>query len=163
VNSPSLSDLIIQWITSHQTILTILVAGYGAVVATAVGVWNIYRSVTDRGRLKVAVTRGNAFAAGVGRTFKEKLWYQVTNVGRQPIWLTQVGGGYRNGEHFSIDMPAGLPMKLEPGEVFKDASCELEKLDPPNVAFLGAWDSLDKIHKLPKRKLKALLKDAKGG
>ena len=152
---PNLSDLI-DWIVKHQTIL---VAVYGAVVATAVAVWNIYRGITDRGRLRVSVTRANVFAPGVGDVAKDKVWYKVTNVGRQPIWLTQIGGDTKNREHFFIDVPQQLPKKLEPGEAFDDASSNAKSLDAENVSFLGAWDSLGRIHKLPKRPLKALWKN----
>jgi hypothetical protein len=158
VPSPSAVDLILAWIVSN------LVALYGAVVATAVAIWNIYPSITDRGRLRVTVTRANIFASSVGDIAKNKLWYKVTNVGRQPIWLTQIGGGYRTpGKHFIIATLHHLPKKLEPGETFDDASSDAKNLDAERVAFLGAWDSLSKVHKLPRRQLKALLKDLKGG
>jgi hypothetical protein len=142
----------------HQTIL---VAMYGAVVATAVAIWNIYRSITDRGRLRVTVTRVEAFAPGVD---EDKLCYEVTNVGRQPIWLTQIGGVYRTrGDDFMIPLNQ-LPKKLEPGETFNAASpSDAENLDAERVLFFGAWDSFGKIHKLPRRQLKALLKDLTGG
>jgi hypothetical protein len=147
----------LAWIGDHQTIL---VAVYGAVVATAVAIWNIYRSITDRGQLRVTVTRANKFVPGVGDIAKDKLWYKVTNVGRQPIYLTQIGGGYKTrGKFFLIATPEQLPRKLEPGEAFDDASSDAMQLATERIAFLGAWDSFDKVHKLPRRDLKALLKD----
>src|SRR5437899_639793 len=109
----------LAWISDHQTIL---VAVYGAVVATAVAVWNIYRSITDRGRLRVMAVRADSFGRGIA---KDKLWYKVTNVGRQPIWLTHIGGGYKTrGKRFVIATLNQLPKKLEPGEAFDDASSD---------------------------------------
>jgi len=161
VPSPSLSHLLIAWIIKYQTTL---IALYGAVVATAVAVWNIYRSITDKGRLRVIVSRANVFAPGVGDIAKDKLWYKVINVGRQSIWVTHIGGGYFTaGKHFIITTLQQLPKKLEPGEAFDDASSDAKNLDAEKVSFLGAWDSLGKIHKLPRRQLRALLKDLKGG
>ena len=89
----------LEWLGEHQTIL---VAVYGAVVATAVAVWNIYRSITDRDQLRVMVTRADAVSPGLGNMWKDKLWYEVTNVGRQPIYLTHIGGRYPSGKHFII-------------------------------------------------------------
>jgi len=154
-------DLPIAWITTPHTIL---VAAYGAVVATAVAICNIYWNIRDRGRLRVMVSRVNVFAPGVGDIAKDKLWYKVVNVGRQPIWVTHIGGGYRTvGKHFNITTSEQLPKKLEPGEGFDDASSDAKNLDVEKVSFLGTLDSLGKIHKLPRRQLKALLKDLKGG
>jgi len=151
----------LAWIGDHQTIL---VAAYGAVVATAVAVWNIYRSITDRGQLRVTVTRADKFVPGVGDIEKDKLWYKVTNVGRQPIYLTQIGGGYKTrGKHFMLATAEHLPRKLEPGEAFNDASADTKGLDAQRVSFLGAWDSFNKVHKLPKGDLKALLEDIRRG
>jgi hypothetical protein len=151
---------VLAWISDHQTIL---VAVYGAVVATAVAVWNIYRTITDRGQLRVMVTRADAVSPGLGNIWKDRLWYKVTNVGRQPIYLTHIGGGYARGKHFVIATTEPLPKKLEPGESFNDASSDAKELATKSVTFLGAWDSLNGVHKLPKKELKALLKDVKGG
>ena len=146
----------LAWISDHQTIL---VAVYGAIVATAVAVWNIYRGITDRGQLQVMATRADAVSPGLGNIWKDKLWYKVTNVGRQPIYLTHIGGGYAEGKHFIIATTEELPKELEPGESFNDASSDAKELTTKSVTFLGAWDSLNGLHKLPKKELKALLED----
>ncbi|SRR6266571_3157160 len=143
-------------------IVTIALAAYGALLSTIIAVWNVYREVTNRGRLRVRVSIANKFAVGVGTIATNKLWYKVTNVGRQPIWLTQIGGGLRNGMHFLIDVPAQFLVKLEPGQTFDDASSDATNLKadgPDRVTFLCAWDTVDKVHKLPRRRLRALLKE----
>ncbi len=69
-------------------VVTITLAAYGALLSTAIAVWNVYREITNRGRLRVRVNVAEMFAPGVGAIAKDKLWYKVTNVGRQPIWLS---------------------------------------------------------------------------
>lgn len=143
-----------------SSMVTTIVAVYGAAVSTLVAAWNIFREVTNRGRLRVSVNIAEMYQPGVGRIAADKLWYKVTNVGRRPIHLTQIGGGLRNGKHFLITVPRQFPIKLEPGETFDDASTDAKFLDGPDqIVFLGAWDTLGKIHKLPRRRLKALLKE----
>src|SRR6266581_5705709 len=127
-------------------IVTIALAAYGALLSTIIAVWNVYREVTNRGRLRVRVSIANKFAVGVGTIATNKLWFKVTNVGRQPIWLTHIGGGYKTpGKHFVIYTLNGLPKKLEPGESFDDASSDATNLDPQRLAFLCAWGSFNNV------------------
>ncbi len=139
---------------------TTILAIYGAVLSTIVMIWNIIREITNRGRLRVTVTLAEIFSAGVGRIATDKLWYKVTNVGRQPIWLSQIGGGLSNGKHFLITVQEQFPIKLDPGQDFSDASADASQLGgPEKIVFLGAWDTLGKIHKVPRRRLNALLNE----
>jgi hypothetical protein len=144
-------------VAQETSIVTTVLAAWGALLSTAIAVWNIYREVTNRGRLRVIVTLADIAAAGVGTIAKNVVWYKVVNVGRQSIWLQQIGGGLRNGQHFLITTAKTLPIKLEPGESFDDYSSDARKVDG-DITFLGAWDSVGKIHKLPRRQVKALLK-----
>src|SRR6266404_9207285 len=100
------------------------IAVYGALVGSASLAWNIYREITNRGRLRVDVGVGNLHLSGP--TFgvaeepiqRDQLMFTVTNVGRRPIFLTQIGGGYESGDYFMTPQPANegrLPKRLEPG------------------------------------------------
>src|SRR5712691_12427181 len=103
-----------------------VVAIYGAVVATLVAGWTIYRGITDRGALRVQVVNMDMVQGGV-TIAKDRLWVKVTNVGRQPIYLDRIGGRYRKGaprSHFLIVTAQSLPVKLEPGESFGDYSSD---------------------------------------
>lgn len=140
----------------------LIVAIYGAAVATAVAAWNIYQQVvTYRDQLEVQVVRAN-MAQGGAVIARDRLWFKVTNVGRQPIWLHSVGGRYKRRNprsHFIIVTAQGLPVKLEPGEAFNDTSSDAKKLGLEKVRYLCAWDSKGKVHKAPSRQLQELLKD----
>ena len=145
----------------ESSLTTAVLAIYGAALSTLVAAWNVYREITNRGRLRVRVTLADVAAAGVGRIATNRLWYKVTNVGRRPIWLSQIGGGLRNGKHFLVTVSRQFPIKLEPGETFDDASADAAQLRSDPVTFLGAWDTMGKIHTVPRRQLKALVKQVK--
>lgn len=143
--------------------ITTILAVYGAILSTVAIGWNIFREVTNRGRLRVTVTLAEIHSEAVGLLAKDKLWYKVTNVGRQPIWLTSIGGGLRSGQNFLLKVPVQFPIKLDPGQTFDDASVDAKEVQehlsgPDQLTFLGAWDSLNKVHKVPRRRLTALLK-----
>jgi hypothetical protein len=141
------------------------VAIYGALVGTASLAWNMYWEVTNRGRLRVQVDVGNVHLGGP--TFgvaaepiqRGQLMFAVTNVGRRPIFLVQIGGGYDNGDYFIMPTPADegrLPVRLEPGQSFNDASMGAAVLDNPELRFLGAWDGENRIYKLSDRQFMQL-------
>ena len=143
----------------NQTSLVLAV--YGAVVATLVAVWNIYQQVvTYRDQLAVQVVRADMVQGGVVIA-TDKLWFKVTNVGRQPVWLSSIGGRNKRGSersHFMIPTPVLLPVKLEPGEVFNDSSINLKIADLDRVRYFAAWDSKGKEHRAPKRQLQDVIK-----
>ncbi|SRR6266851_5576892 len=58
--------------------LTTWVAVSGAIVSTTVAGWSIYRSVTDRGRLRVEVYTAEHIVPGVGVVKKDRLAYKPT-------------------------------------------------------------------------------------
>jgi hypothetical protein len=139
--------------------LTTGIAIYGGVLSTLVGAWNIYRAITDSGCLRVDVYTSVQAVPGVGVIAHDRLAFKVTNAGRQPIWLKQIGGSYGDKE-FLITTGKQLPCKLEPGEDFLEAAASATDIleGPREPIFLGAWDTLGKVYKLPRRRLKALLR-----
>lgn len=136
--------------------ISLILAVYGAVIATIVAAWSIYQQVTTyRGQLAVQVVKVD-MVQGHMTVGKDKLWIKVTNVGRQPIWLNSIGGRYKRGSpksHFRIFIAQGLPVRLEPGEAFNDTSSDVNKANLERVRFFCAWDSKDKVHKAPRRQL----------
>lgn len=141
--------------------ISLIIAIYGAIVATIVAAWNIYREATNRGRLRVQAVEADMIAPGVGAIANGKLWIKVTNVGRQSIFLTKIGGRNKRGStrsHFVLITAKQLPVKLEPGEEWDDTSADVSSLDPQKVRYLAAWDSMGKVHKVPRRQLKELFK-----
>lgn len=160
-----------------ENITTAIIAIYGALLSSIALGWNIYRQFTDKGRLSVQCYIGN-FCPAVSKETKDYLikdlpeslveWasqnihedrdyliYKVTDIGRKPILVTQVGGGYRNGEQFLINPNCPMPKELKPGEYFLEYSPDLSILDK-DLRFLGVWDSLGKIHKADRKTFRML-------
>ena len=143
------------------------VAIYGAVVSTAVAVWNIYREFTNRGRLRVSVYPAGQTAAGLGIIAADRVAYSITNAGRQAIWLRQIGGTYSKDagkvSEFLITTAAQLPRKLEPGESFLEGNGALADLIKEGYAptAMGAWDTLGRFYRAPKRDLDRVIRSAR--
>src|SRR5712692_6424124 len=143
------------------------VAVYGAIVSTAVAAWNIYRGLTDRGRLHVSVFPAVHAAAGLGIIAADRVAYSVTNMGRQPVWIRQIGGMYSRsiGEYreFIITTAAQLPKKLEPGESFLEANFGLADVisDGHAPIAMGAWDTLGRFYRAPKRERDRVIRSAR--
>jgi len=139
--------------------LTTVLALYGALVSSIVFGWNLYRDLTNKGKLRVHCFIGRAIIPGQPLDENEYLVYNVTNVGRQPIMVTDIGGS-KNKEGFIIPSKH-LPKMMNPGEYILDYSPNLGLLTEKGLKDLWAVDSLGKYHKLRKSILKNLIKKAR--
>lgn len=78
------------------SVITILIAGYAASIATAALVWNIIRASRDRARLKmVVIPEYHSLAVGVTPSLNA-VKIVITNVGRRPISLRHWGAGRKS-------------------------------------------------------------------
>jgi hypothetical protein len=140
------------------------VAFYGAIISSVVGAWNIYQSVNDRGKLKVHCYLADI--VGDGRIMESNvLTYHVTNVGKKPVFVTEIGGSYKKsagGKHFLLKTRRQTPIKLEPGEIFTEYTNDLSVLSK-DVMALVAIDSLSRTYKVKRKILKQLIKQKDGG
>jgi hypothetical protein len=75
------------------------------------------------------------------------------------IWLTQIGGRFHYGKEFLIAAAQQFPIELKPGAVFDDFSADATQVRLVDITFLGAWDTLGKIHKVSGRQLRSLRKE----
>jgi hypothetical protein len=139
-----------QWVT-------FVLACWGALLSTFVGLWNFYRDYTNKGYLRVHCYIGVAAQPGVGIVKDNLLVYAITNRGRQPIRVVQVGGMHKTGEYraFMVNTDR-VPARLESGDDMLVYTDDLSVFDEP-VEFLGATDSLGKTYKVPKKTLEAVL------
>jgi len=127
--------------------ITLIIAIWGAVLSTAAIVWNIIRDTGDKGKLDVVFYIGNIFG-GVEPSDKDFIFFKVTNVGRKPITVTQVGGGLKV-KHFFMPSP-NIPKLLNPTEYITAQGEDFSIFDN-DLKFLGAWDSTGKIWKVNKK------------
>jgi hypothetical protein len=137
---------------------TTWIALYGAVVGTASLLWNIYRHLTDKGRLKVYCYLGKIVSERGPKDENDYLVYNVTNVGRKPIFVDKVGGTTKVDKF--ILPPRKLPKRLDPGETLLEYISDLSVLND-NLTSLWALDSLGKYHKVKKSVVKSLIEKAK--
>ena len=102
---------------------TELISAYAAIVSTATFVWNVWRQVTERGRLEVhiAVTE-IVYGPSVATSKARVLGGTVTNVGRKPIYLTAVCG-----LHADKTRSVWLPSRADPRYELPTYPCELKE------------------------------------
>lgn len=138
----------------------------GVVSGLASPILDVYRTLTDRGSLRVTcgiedVPLPISFLDSPRQTVPH-LVFRITNAGNRPIYLVKVGGG-RGRELFDVWTDVDLPIELKPHQpltviVLKRPESIL--LQDHGVDFLGAWDSMGKLYKIPKGDLQRLKADA---
>ena len=84
------------------------------------------------------------------------LIWNVTNVGRQPVMLTNVGGEYSSTNNFVISTELPLPKMLQPGEYFTGWTDKHSELKKQEIKALTAIDSFGKIYKAPKKQVREI-------
>jgi len=146
---------------------------YGALMATGVAIWDLYKYRHEQPRLNVRCsvaeltvrffpiegetagveTEGEGLPTGQPHF----LAYRVTNVGGRPIIVADVGGTYHGGTKFRVRYPpVELPKRLEAGE-FLELATDL-RIVGKNLASLAAWDSVGKAWKVSWLELRRLKK-----
>lgn len=136
-----------------ENITTAIIAICGALLSSIALGWNIYRQFTDKGRLSVHCFIGKIVPAMSDN--RDYLFYRVTNIGRKPLWVTHIGGGFKDGDNLIMNPHGPMPKELKPGEYLSEYTPDLSILNK-DLRFLGAWDSLGKIYKVDKKVLRML-------
>lgn len=140
--------------------LATVIAIVSLAISSAVFGWTVYRDMSNRGMLRVECFIGKLVTTvdgGDNVVSGPKLVYIVTNIGRQPIVLKEIGGKEkRDKEHSFMITSNSLPKMLKPGEYIMEYTDS--KLLEKEINYLHAEDSLKRIYKLKKRDFKRLLK-----
>lgn len=104
------------------------IAGYAAIVATVVGVWQIYKEATEGARLRVTVQAGMKTFGGSPKDANTYVAVNVTNVGTGPTSITHLvlttypswwAFWWRKPDATSLvpnPTPMQIPEHLEPGK-----------------------------------------------
>ena len=71
---------------------TLLIAVYGALLSTLVFGWNMYRDLSDKGRLKVLAGLRDIYGptdvhGGYGKVAEDQVSIRITNVGKRPVFV----------------------------------------------------------------------------
>jgi hypothetical protein len=138
------------------------VAAYAALVSTIALGWNIYRAISDRGKLYVRChwredSKVVRDLPGGGRfTISSEglvLRWTLTNVGTRPLTIRSVGPVLSEGEGKSLSH--SFIRMLAPSE---EASFEtsLAKTEARKVCALSAWDTGNREYRAPREDIEAL-------
>lgn len=138
---------------------TIVIAIYGAILSSIVFIWNVYRDLTNKGRLDVHCYIGKIIQPNGSVDDTRYLVYHVTNTGKKPVIVTHIGGSTKKHLNFMVNC-ATLPKSLAPGEYLKEFTPDLSALNDDLIS-LHAISSLGKVYKVKKRVVKHLIRKAK--
>ncbi len=141
---------------AKDTITTVL-AAWGAIVSSIAIGWNLYRDIAQRGRLRVSCYIGKIVDEATGIDPRDYLIYNITNIGKEPLVLTHIGGALQK-SHFMIKSRHQIPMTLKPGEYILEYSHDLSILGE-GLKHLWAIDSLDRKYKAPRKQVKRLKRE----
>ena len=141
---------------TKETITTIL-AIWGAMLSSIAIGWNLYRDISQRGRLRVNCYLGKIVDEARGLDPKNYIVWNITNVGKEPSILTTIGGAFQD-SHFLIKTRNQLPLTLKPGEYILEYSDGIEIFEK-DLKYLWAIDSIGKYYKAPRKQMKILFKD----
>ncbi len=142
--------------------ITTILAIFSTMLSSFALGWNIYRDVINRGRLKVVCYIGNTISAISGFDKTDLLVWKVTNIGKESVVLTHIGGALGNDKHFMVTTGTPLPKTLQPGEYILEHSPEISVLGK-GLKALWAIDSLDRYYKAPRRQVSRMIKKYKRG
>ena len=142
-------------------ITTLVIAIWGAVLATISLVWNLLRDISHQGKLRVHCYRGKIVGGGISDE-NTYLVYSVTNVGKEPIVLSNFGGTTSDEKYnaFCITLDNEHVSKmLQPGDHIIQRA-EIDILDD-NLLTLSVTDTLGRTFECPKKTVKALIQQQK--
>jgi hypothetical protein len=140
-----------------KEIITVILAIWGALLSSIAIGWNIFRDLVGRGRLRVSCYIGNIVGGPEGIDPNNYLVWSITNIGKEPVVLTHIGGGFKDKE-FMLTPHAQLPRMMQPGEYILEYTNSLNLLED-DLKFLAAIDSLGKKYKAPRKQVRRLKKE----
>jgi len=138
---------------------TQLLAAWGAVVSSVAVGWNIFTALRDKGRLKVEVS--------ITRIVGDKkrtphLSITISNVGRRPVYVTNVGGRLKKGTDAKFPnfwfKTTGIPKMLKEAEYHMEVH-PFVKEQHYKIDDFYVYTSADDCFKLSHKVRKRLLKD----
>jgi hypothetical protein len=140
--------------------ITLIIAIWGALLSTLAIGWNLYRDLMDKGRLRVNCYFGMIVQEGVGIEKENVLFWNITNIGRKPVVLTQMGGRFKD-NYFVLKQHVTLPRTLQPGEFVTGYMEDFSIMEGKDVKTLTAIDSIGRIYKAPRKQVREVKKDLK--
>jgi hypothetical protein len=128
-------------------IITAVIAGYGAVLST-VAIVRQWKS--DRIKVKLAVRKNRAMVGSAKYKGVSLTEVKITNIGHRPVTIVSFGaiGLYPHLSLAGVDSQPQLPCEIREGQFISSYWPQAE-LDFSKIDYWAAWDSHDRVHKLP--------------
>ena len=140
--------------------LTTILALWGALLSSIAVGWNLYRDLSEKGKLRVTCYVGCTIEGGKLDPNKYLFW-NVTNIGRTSILVKSIGGKNKDDTAFFIKESC-LPKMLKPGEYIIESVADFSVLSE-NLKSLNAYDSLGREFKASRKQVEQLKKDYERG
>lgn len=142
---------------------TDIVAWWGAIIATTVLVWDVFKWITSGAKIRLLVSSNMQMFGGFEQNDKNYITLRVTNVGDRPTTISTIGGKhYKNlwskltnkvNQAFVIPNPAlnnqQLPYVLDVGQEWMggaDQTEEIERMAKDGYLIMEVYDA---VHKNP--------------
>jgi hypothetical protein len=157
---------------------TRLLAIYGAAVSSFAVLWNVYRDLNNRARIKLAAKIGYTVQDTFGQLlFISDSWLRnrdirpdvmpilkitITNIGRRPATVTGWGAKLKRGEPTPLleVVPYRLPMQLEEGNSTEQSTHDLTILND-RTKKIFARDSTGKYWYLKRKPMRSVRSEYK--
>jgi hypothetical protein len=137
--------------------VTTILAIWGALISSLLLGWNIYRNLSDKGKIRVSCFIGNKIG-GLSNPDKDVLVYTITNTGKKPIYIKLIGGAFTK-KHFLLNS-SQIPKMLQPGEYIVESTEDLSIFEK-DLKHLWVIDSLDNQWKISKKNMRFLYETLK--
>ena len=136
-----------------NTDITNILAVYGSILATIIFVWEIFKYIRDKPRLKIKVNYH--ILGGLGKV-EHKIGITAINTGTKPIFIEAAGfeliPPLPDG-HMATVIDPDLPQELQAGQKYT-SHANLNDTPVKQIAYGWVRDATGKIWKSKKRPLK---------
>ncbi|MEJ1402549.1 MAG: hypothetical protein RPU61_03400 [Candidatus Sedimenticola sp. (ex Thyasira tokunagai)] len=142
---------------------TDIVAWWGAIIATIILVWDVYKWKTSGAKIRYFVSSEMKLFGGIEDNDKTYITFRVANIGDRPTTITTIGGKYYKSlwrkltnkvdQAFVIPSPAFnhqvLPYVLEVGQEWMGGAEQTEDIEEMAKSGYLIIEVYDSVHKKP--------------
>lgn len=144
---------------SNIKLITNVIASYAAIISTLLLIWNIFIYKKDKGNLTVSCYFGNV--VGINLQSEKQLAFNITNIGRRDIVVTNIYGLDFKKKLFmifaGIENSPKLPLTLKPGEFIIELIKNYEGILKLEIKDLYATDSIGNKYFVKRKEIKELV------
>jgi len=134
--------------TSTTTIITLIIAGYAAIVSTIIAIVHVANFRRDKPKIKISVARNMAITGDPIRKDMTFTVLKISNAGRRPVTIIQVGEMHlTNTGALYFDIVPKTPCELTEGK-YALASVDEKKTDHNKIRYFYVVDATGREYRL---------------